>query len=62
MPKLIQNIGAVICGSGRHSPPNRQFVTIGNQVFAVAHSREEMARIMRMHDRQVAGYVLQHRM
>jgi hypothetical protein len=62
MPKLFQNIGEVICGSQKDSSPNRQVITIGDQVFAVAHSREEMARIMRMRDRQVTGYVLQHRM
>lgn len=62
MPKLFQNIGEVVCGSERHAPLNRQFITIGNQVFAVAHSRAEMARIMRMRDQKVAGYVLQHRM
>lgn len=62
MSKLFHNFGEAICSSERHSPPNRQFITIADQIFAVAHSRDEMARMMRAGDPKVTGYVLQHRM
>jgi len=62
MPKFFQNLSGVICGSEKHSPQNREIIIIGDQLFAVAHSRDEMARMMQRVDPQVTGYVFQHRM
>lgn len=60
MSKLFQNLAKAIHGSDENSLYGRKLVNIDGQLFAVARSRDEMARLMRIHDRSVAGYVLQN--
>jgi len=62
MKTLFKALGEVISYPEENSPPLRNLITIGGDVFAVARSRQEMARMLRMPDPKVTGYILQHRM
>jgi len=62
MKHFLQSLSEILVGSQRRSPLHHEFITIGDQVFAVAHSREEMGRIMRSPGRKVHGYVYRSRM
>jgi hypothetical protein len=62
MTNLLHNFGKIIFGSTRNASANREIIRIGGEVFAVAHSAEEMTKMMRMRNQKVTGYVLQHHM
>lgn len=61
MKNILHSLSAVLGGGEKISSPKQQFVTVGGQVFAVAHSQQEMSRLMRMPNQNVEGYVFKHR-
>lgn len=56
MKKLFETLG-VLPANTQASLPTRSFVSIGDDVFAVAHSPSELKKAMRMGG-NVTGYAL----
>ena len=59
MKGLIENIYTLITGSRTNAVTNSEYLTIGNNVFAVAHSPQEIKAAMK--NSNVAAYIFSPR-
>jgi hypothetical protein len=62
MKTFCKAVATVIERTPRKSLPAHHFVTVGEDVFAVVRSTEEMTRAMNAYGGNVTGYAFLHRM